>query len=50
MNSCFHLGCLCRRGRKCRYNKGYIHAYRLFWPRHQVDICGRGYCGADRCH
>ena len=26
MNSCFHLGCLCRRGRKCRYNKGYIHA------------------------
>lgn len=21
MNSCFHPECLCRRGRKCRYNK-----------------------------
>lgn len=25
-----HPECLCRRGRKCRYNKGHIHAYRLF--------------------
>ena len=24
MNSCFHPECLCRRGRKCRYNKGHM--------------------------
>ena len=32
MNSCFHPECLCRRGRKCRYNKGHIHATGYFDP------------------
>ena len=48
MNNRCHPECLCRRGRKCRYYKGHIHAFQLFRPGHEIDICRRSYRGVNR--